>query len=142
MTDTLNITTVDDPIAGFFRVMLEDRCVATFYYCTEEGEGFFTKKQAKKLANKLVRKIENSTTIKTKKGFKLKRNNTNKVFVRYTPDEAIILFNYQPVLRIPIRYKLGDQKVDMCREVVNWANQIVEDLNKTKNENESRTRKS
>ena len=23
MTDTLNITTVDDPIAGFFRVMLE-----------------------------------------------------------------------------------------------------------------------
>lgn len=53
----------------------------------------------------------------------------DKVFVRYTQDEAIILFNYRPVLRIPIRYKLGDQKVDMCREVVNWANQIVEDLN-------------
>jgi hypothetical protein len=39
----------------------------------------------------------------------------------------------------------------MCEEVVDWANQIVEDLNehvilpdinKTKNENESRTRKS
>lgn len=68
MTDTLNITTVDDPIAGFFRVMLENRCVAAFYYCTE---GHFTKKQAKKLTEKLVRKIENSTTIKTKKGFKL-----------------------------------------------------------------------
>lgn len=75
MTDTLNITTVDDPIAGFIRVMLENCCVAAFYYCTE---GHFTKKQAKKLAIKLVRKIENSTTIKTKKGFKLKRNNTNE----------------------------------------------------------------
>lgn len=30
MTDTLNITTVDDPIAGFFRVMLENCCVAAF----------------------------------------------------------------------------------------------------------------
>lgn len=68
--------------------------------------------------------------------------NPNKVFVRYTQDEAIILFNYQPVLRIPLRYKLGDQEVDMCEEAVDWANQIVEDLNKTKNENESRTRKS
>ena len=75
MTDTLNITTVDDPITGFIRVMLEDHCVAAFYYCTE---GHFTKKQAKKLAIKLVRKIEKSTTIKTKKGFKLKRNNTNE----------------------------------------------------------------
>ncbi len=65
-----------------------------------------------------------------------------EVFVRYTQDEAVILFKYQPVLRIPLRYKLGDQEVDMCREVVDWANQIVEDLNKTKNENESRTRKS
>lgn len=55
--------------------------------------------------------------------------NPNKVFVRYTQDEAIILFNYQPVLRIPLRYKLGDQEVDMCCEVEDWANQIVEDLN-------------
>lgn len=77
--------------------------------------------------------------------------NKQEVFVRYTRDEAIILFNYRPVLRIPTRYKLGDQEVDMCEEVVDWANQIVEDLNehvmlpdidKTKNENESRTRKS
>ena len=78
MTDTLNITAVDDPIAGFFRVMLEDHCVAAFYYCTEDDSGFFTKKQAKKLAKKLVRKIEKSTTIKTKKGFKLKRNNNDQ----------------------------------------------------------------
>lgn len=78
MTDTLNITTVDDPVVGFFQVMLENRCVATFYYCTEGGEGHFTKKQAKKLTEKLVRKIENSTTIKTKKGFKLKRNNNDQ----------------------------------------------------------------
>ena len=68
--------------------------------------------------------------------------NPNEVFVRYTRDEAIILFNYQPVLRIPTKYRLGDQEVDMCEEAVDWANQIVEDLNKTKNENESRTRKS
>lgn len=78
MTDTLNITTVDDPIAGFFRVMLEDHCVATFNYCTKGEGGFFTKKQAKKLSEKLVRKIENSTTIKTKKGFKLKRDNNDQ----------------------------------------------------------------
>ena len=78
MTDTLNITTVDDPIAGFFRVMLENCCVAAFYYCTEGEEGHFTKKQAKKLTEKLVRKIEKSTTIKTKKGFKLKRNNNDQ----------------------------------------------------------------
>ena len=78
MTDTLNITTVDDPIAGFFRAMLENCCVAAFYYCTEGEEGHFTKKQAKKLTEKLVRKIENSTTIKTKKGFKLKRNNNDQ----------------------------------------------------------------
>ena len=55
--------------------------------------------------------------------------NPNEVFVRYTQDEAIILFNYQPVLRIPTKYRLGDQEVDMCEEVVDWANQIVEDLN-------------
>lgn len=46
--------------------------------CTEGEEGHFTKKQAKKLTEKLVRKIENSTTIKTKKGFKLKRNNNDQ----------------------------------------------------------------
>lgn len=71
----------------------------------------------------------------------------HEVFVRYTRDEAIILFNYQPVLHIPTRYKLGDQEVDMCEEVVDWANQIVEDLNehvilpainKTKNEKEKK----
>lgn len=67
MTDTLNITTVDDPVTRFFWVLLENRCVATFYYCTEGEEGLFTKKQAKKLTEKLVRKIEKSTTIKTKK---------------------------------------------------------------------------
>lgn len=81
MTDTLNITVVDDPVTGFFWVLLENRCVATFYYCTEGEEGHFTKKQAKKLTEKLVRKIENSTTIKTKKGFKLlkrERNNNDQ----------------------------------------------------------------
>lgn len=73
--------------------------------------------------------------------------NPNEVFARYTQDEAIILFNYQPVLRIPTKYRLGDQEVDMCEEVVDWANQIVEDLNEHVmlpdiNKNESRTRKS
>lgn len=70
MTDTLNITTVDDPIAGFFRVMLENCCVAAFYYCTEGEEGHFTKKQAKKLTEKLVRKIE-IVRPSNQKGFKL-----------------------------------------------------------------------
>lgn len=77
MTDTLNITVVDDPVTGFFWVLLENRCVATFYYCTEGEEGLFTKK----LTEKLVRKIEKSTTIKTKKGFKLvkrERNNNDR----------------------------------------------------------------
>ena len=77
--------------------------------------------------------------------------NPNEVFARYTQYEAIILFNYQPVLRIPTKYRLGDQEVDMCWEVEGWAKCIVEDLNEhvilpdineTKNENESRTRKS
>ena len=81
MTDTLNITVVDDPVTGFFWVLLENCCVAAFYYCTEGEEGLFTKKQAKKLTEKLVRKIEKSTTIKTKKGFKLvkrERNNNDR----------------------------------------------------------------
>lgn len=81
MTDTLNITTVDDPDIGFFWVLLEDCCVAAFYYCTEGEEGHFTKKQAKKLTEKLVRKIEKSTIIETEKGFKLlkpKRNNNDQ----------------------------------------------------------------
>lgn len=81
MTDTLNITVVDDPVTGFFWVLLENRCVAAFYYCTEGEEELFTKKQAKKLTEKLVRKIEKSTTIKTKKGFKLvkrERNNNDR----------------------------------------------------------------
>lgn len=70
MTDTLNITTIDDPDIGFFWVLLENYCVA-------DESGFFTKKQAKKLAIKLARKIEKSTVIETKMGIKLKRNNTN-----------------------------------------------------------------
>lgn len=79
--------------------------------------------------------------------FELVEETEHEVFVRYTRDEAIILFNYQPVLRIPTRYKLGDQEVDMCEEVVDWANQIVKDLNehvilpainKTKNEKEKK----
>lgn len=83
--------------------------------------------------------------------FELVEETKHEVFVRYTRDEAIILFNYQPVLRIPTKYQLGDQEVDMCWEVEGWAKCIVEDLNehvmlpdidKTKNENESRTRKS
>lgn len=61
--------------------------------------------------------------------FELVEETEHEVFVRYTRDEAIILFNYQPVLRIPTRYKLGDQEVDMCCEVEDWAKQIVEDLN-------------
>lgn len=77
MTDTLNITTIDDPDIGFFWVLLENCCVATFYYCVKDESGFFTKKQAKKLAIKLARKIEKSTVIETKMGIKLKRNNTN-----------------------------------------------------------------
>lgn len=206
----------DLPTSGMFRVRHRGSCVAVFNYCVADESGFFTKKQAKKLAIKFARKIEKSTVIETKMGIKLKRNNqssmTNKrkfkkgdlvrfintgrhpeireslaegslvyvqeeegmdrrilvktgdgthkrfpfyefelveetkheVFVRYTRDEAIILFNYQPVLRIPTRYKLGDQEVDMCWEVEGWAKCIVEDLNehvmlpdidKTKNEN-------
>lgn len=54
MTDTLNITTIDDPDIGFFWVLLENCCVATFYYCVKDDSGFFTKEQAKKLANKLT----------------------------------------------------------------------------------------
>lgn len=77
MTDTLNITTIDDPDIGFFWVLLENCCVATFYYCVADESGFFTKKQAKKLAIKLARKIEKSTVIETKMGIKLKRNNTD-----------------------------------------------------------------
>ena len=77
MTDTLNITTVDDPNAGFFWVLLENCCVAAFYYCTGPESGFFTKKQAKKLADKLVRKIEKSTIIEIKKGFKLVKRERN-----------------------------------------------------------------
>lgn len=71
----------DCPTSGMFRVMHRGSCVAIFNYCGEDESGFFTKKQAKKLANKLARKIENSTTIKTKKGFKLlkrERNNNDQ----------------------------------------------------------------
>lgn len=61
----------DLPTSGMFRVRHRGNCVAVFNYCVADESGFFTKKQAKKLTEKLVRKIENSTTIKTKKGFKL-----------------------------------------------------------------------
>lgn len=81
MTDTLNITTIDDPDIGFFWVLLENCCVATFYYCVKDDSGFFTKKQAKKLATKIAHKIEKSTIIETEKGFKLlkrERNNNDQ----------------------------------------------------------------
>ena len=78
MTDTLNITTIDDPDIGFFWVLLENCCVATFYYCVKDDSGFFTKEQAKKLADKLSRKIEKSMIIETEKGIKLERNNINE----------------------------------------------------------------
>lgn len=81
MTDTLNITTVDDPDIGFFWVLLENYCVATFYYYVKDDSGFFTKEQAKKLADKLSRKIEKSMIIETEKGIKLlkpKRNNNDQ----------------------------------------------------------------
>ena len=81
MTDTLNITTVDDPDIGFFWVLLENCCVATFYYCVKDDSGFFTKKQAKELTEKLAHKIEKSTIIETEKGFKLlkrERNNNDQ----------------------------------------------------------------
>ena len=64
----------DLPTGGMFRVRHRGSCVAVFNYCVADESGFF----AKKLAIKLARKIENSTTIKTKKGFKLKRNNTDE----------------------------------------------------------------
>jgi hypothetical protein len=53
-----------------FRVMYRGSCVAIFNYCGEDESGFFTEKQAKKLANKLARKIEKSTIIETEKGIK------------------------------------------------------------------------
>ena len=68
----------DCPISGMFRVMHRGSCVAVFNYCAKDESGFFTKEQAKKLADKLARKIEKSTIIETEKGIKLlkpKRNN-------------------------------------------------------------------
>lgn len=63
----------DYATSGMFRVMHRGSCVAVFNYCVADESGFFTKK--------LVRKIEKSTTIKTKKGFKLvkrERNNNDR----------------------------------------------------------------
>ena len=77
MTNDSDTRINDLPNSGMFRVMHRESCVAVFNYCVADESGFFTKKQAKKLANKLARKMEKSTTIKTKKGFKLKRNNTD-----------------------------------------------------------------
>lgn len=67
----------DCPTSGMFRVMHRGNCVAVFNYCVADESGFFTKKQAKELANKLARKIEKSTVIETIMGINLKRNNTN-----------------------------------------------------------------
>ncbi len=67
----------DYATSGMFRVMHRGSCVAAFNYCVADESGFFTKKQAKKLADKLARKIEKSTVIETKMGIKLKRNNTD-----------------------------------------------------------------
>lgn len=67
----------DLPTSGMFRVRHRGSCVAVFNYCVADESGFFTKKQAKKLAIKLARKIEKSTVIETKMGIKLKRNNTD-----------------------------------------------------------------
>lgn len=78
MTNDSDTRINDLPNSGMFRVMHRESCVAVFNYCVADESGFFTKKQAKKLAKKLVRKMEKSTTIKTKKGFKLKRNNNDQ----------------------------------------------------------------
>lgn len=65
----------DLPTSGMFRVMHRRSCVAVFNYCVADESGFFTKKQAKKLADKLAHKIEKSTIIETEMGIKLERNN-------------------------------------------------------------------
>lgn len=77
MTDDSDTYICDCPTGGMFRVMHRGTCVAVFNYCVADESGFFTKKQAKKLAIKLARKIEKSTVIETKMGIKLKRNNTD-----------------------------------------------------------------
>lgn len=77
MTDDSDTRINDLPNSGMFRVMHRESCVAVFNYCVADESGFFTKKQAKKLANKLARKIEKSTVIETRRGIKLKRNNIN-----------------------------------------------------------------
>lgn len=71
------VAILEDKGFGFFRVTHCGSCVAVFNYCVADESGFFTKKQAKKLAIKLARKIEKSTVIETKMGIKLKRNNTD-----------------------------------------------------------------
>lgn len=68
----------DLPTSGMFRVRHRGSCVAVFNYCVADESGFFTKKQAKKLAIKFARKIEKSTVIETKRGIKLKRNNNDQ----------------------------------------------------------------
>lgn len=66
------VAILEDKGFGFFRVTHCGSVIADFLYCTGSGEqGYMTRDSAKKLAIKLARKIENSTTIKTKKGFKL-----------------------------------------------------------------------
>lgn len=126
MKKTNEISIVDNKRVGILKVKYDGDTFAIFNYCREGDE----KEQCYPFYE-----------------FELVEETEHEVFVRYTRDEAIILFNYQPVLRIPTRYKLGDQEVDMCEEVVDWANQIVEDLNehvilpainKTKNEKEKK----
>lgn len=77
MTNDSDTYICDCPTSGMFRVMHRGNCVAVFNYCVADESGFFTKKQAKELANKLASKIEKSTVIETIMGINLKRNNTN-----------------------------------------------------------------
>lgn len=74
---TNEISIVDNKRVGILKVKYEGDTFAIFNYCVADESGFFTKKQAKKLAIKLARKIEKSTVIETKMGIKLKRNNTD-----------------------------------------------------------------
>lgn len=71
----------DLPTSGMFRVRHRGSCVAVFNYCAGPESGFFTKEQAKKLADKLARKIEKSAIIETEMGIKLlkpKRNDNDQ----------------------------------------------------------------
>ena len=72
----------ENKMLGGFEVEYDGIAVAQFFYCTEWDErGFMTRDAAKKLATKIVHKIEKSTIIETEKGFKLlkrERNNNDQ----------------------------------------------------------------